>query len=134
MYIEQCTDKVRFMSITGKVRYIRVTNKVRYTRNTDFVYNEQKTLVPTGTLYASFTVFHNTSMLKSPNIHLSTATRRLTRVRAVSNHNISSGNERKLAATGPWAILKLAARNLYTHHPKDRIVYTTTFVTSAVEH
>ena len=43
-------DKVRFMSITDKVRYIRITDKVRYTRNTDFVYNGQKTLVPTGTL------------------------------------------------------------------------------------
>ena len=31
-------DKVRFMSIT---------DKVRYTHNTDFVYNGQKTLVPT---------------------------------------------------------------------------------------
>ena len=50
-------DKVRFMSITDKVRYIRITDKVRYTRNTDFVYNGQKTLVPTGTLYARFTVF-----------------------------------------------------------------------------
>ena len=49
-------DKVRFMSITDKVRYIRITDKVRYTRNTDFVYNGQKTLVPTGTLYARFTV------------------------------------------------------------------------------
>ena len=51
--------KVRFMSITDKVRYIRITDKVRYTRNTDFVYNGQKTLVPTGTLYARFTVFNN---------------------------------------------------------------------------
>ena len=50
------TDKVRFMSITNKVRYIRITDKVRYTRNTDFVYNGQNTLVPTGTLYARFTV------------------------------------------------------------------------------
>ena len=48
--------KVRFMSITDKVRYIRIADKVRYTRNTDFVYNGQKTLVPTGTLYARFTV------------------------------------------------------------------------------
>ena len=47
------------MSITDKVRYIRITDKVRYTRNTDFVYNGQKTLVPTGTLYARFTVFNN---------------------------------------------------------------------------
>ena len=45
------------MSITDKVRYIRITDKVRYTRNTDFVYNGQKTLVPTGTLYARSTVF-----------------------------------------------------------------------------
>ena len=43
-------------TITDKVRYIRITDKVRYTRNTDFVYNGQKTLVPTGTLYARFTV------------------------------------------------------------------------------
>ena len=50
-------DKVRFMSITDKVRYIRITDKVRYTCNTDFVYNGQKTLVPTGTLYARFTVY-----------------------------------------------------------------------------
>ena len=42
-------DKVRFMSITDKVWYIRITDKVRYTH---FVYNGQKTLVPTGTLYA----------------------------------------------------------------------------------
>ena len=49
-------DKVLFMSITDKVRYIRITDKVRYTRNTDFVYNGHKTLVPTGTLYARFTV------------------------------------------------------------------------------
>ena len=49
-------DKERFMSITDKVRYICITDKVRYTRNTDFVYNGQKTLVPTGTLYARFTV------------------------------------------------------------------------------
>ena len=51
-------DKVLFMSITDKVglRYIRITDKVRYTRNTDFVYNGQETLVPTGTLYARFTV------------------------------------------------------------------------------
>ena len=40
-------DKVRFMSITHKVRYIRITDQVRYTCNTDFVYNGQKTLVPT---------------------------------------------------------------------------------------
>ena len=46
------------MSITDKVRYIRITDKVRYTRNTDFVYNGQKTLVPTGTLYARFTVYN----------------------------------------------------------------------------
>ena len=61
VYIEQCTgtmDKVRFMSITDKVRYIRITDKVRYTRNTDFVYNGQKTLAPTGTLYARFTVYN----------------------------------------------------------------------------
>ena len=45
------------MSITDKVRYIRITDKVRYTRNTDFVYNGHKTLVPTGTLYARFTVY-----------------------------------------------------------------------------
>ena len=50
-------DKVLFMSITDKVRYIRITDKVRYTRNTDFVYNGHKTLVPTGTLYARFTVY-----------------------------------------------------------------------------
>ena len=42
--------------VYNKVRYIRITDKVRYTRNTDFVYNGQKTLVPTGTLYARFTV------------------------------------------------------------------------------
>ena len=36
-----------------------ITDKVRYTRNTDFVYNGQKTLVPTGTLYARFTVPHS---------------------------------------------------------------------------
>ena len=34
-----------------------ITDKVRYTRNTDFVYNGQKPLVPTGTLYARFTVY-----------------------------------------------------------------------------
>ena len=45
------------MSITEKVRYIRIIDKVQYTRNTDFVYNGQKTLVPTGTLYARFTVY-----------------------------------------------------------------------------
>ena len=56
MYGIHIPDKVRFMSITDKVRYIRITDKVRYTRNTDFVYNGQKTLVPTGTLYARFTV------------------------------------------------------------------------------
>ena len=49
-------DKVRFMSITDKVRFMSITDKVRYTRNTDFVYNGQKTLVPTGTLYTMFTV------------------------------------------------------------------------------
>ena len=43
--------------IPDKVRFMSITNKVRYTRNTDFVYNGQKTLVPTGTLYARFTVF-----------------------------------------------------------------------------
>ena len=32
-------------------------DNVRYTRNTDFVYNGQKMLVPTGTLYTRFTVF-----------------------------------------------------------------------------
>ena len=47
MYGIHIPDKVRFMSIT---------DKVRDTRNTDFVYNGQKMLVPTGTLYASFTV------------------------------------------------------------------------------
>ena len=52
-------DKVLFMSITDKVRYILITDKVRYTRNTDFVYNGHKTLVPTGTLYARFTVSTN---------------------------------------------------------------------------
>ena len=46
------------MSITDKVRYKRITDNVRYTRNTDFVYNGQKTLVPTGTLYARFTVYN----------------------------------------------------------------------------
>ena len=50
------TDKVRYVRITDKVQYIRITDKVRYTRNTDFVYNGHKTLVPTGTLYARFTV------------------------------------------------------------------------------
>ena len=44
------------MSITDKVRYIRITDRVQYTRNTDFIYNGQKTLVPTGTLYVRFTV------------------------------------------------------------------------------
>ena len=34
-----------------------ITDEVRYTRNTDFVYNGQKTLVPTGTLYARFTIY-----------------------------------------------------------------------------
>ena len=38
-------------------RSMSITDKVRYTRNTDFVYNGQKTLVPTGTLYARFTVY-----------------------------------------------------------------------------
>ena len=56
-------DKVRFMSITDKVRYIHITDKVRYTRNTDFVYNGQKTLVPTGTLYARFTVYPSSVIL-----------------------------------------------------------------------
>ena len=58
MYGIHIPDKVRFMSITDKVRYIRITDNVRYTRNTDFVYNGQKTLVPTGTLYARFTVVY----------------------------------------------------------------------------
>ena len=49
-------DKVRFMSITDKVQYIRITDKVRYTCNTDFLYNGQKTLVPTGMFYARFTL------------------------------------------------------------------------------
>ena len=57
MYCIHIPDKVRFMSITDKVWYIGITDKVRYTRNTDFVYNGQKTLVPTGTLYARFTVY-----------------------------------------------------------------------------
>ena len=39
-----------------KVRFMSITDKVRYTRNTDFVYNGQKMLVPTGSLYARFTV------------------------------------------------------------------------------
>ena len=33
-----------------------ITDKVRYMHNTDFVYNGQKTLVPTGTFYARFSV------------------------------------------------------------------------------
>jgi hypothetical protein len=42
---------------TDIVRLTRKLDKVRFTHITDFAYNGQKTLVPSGPIYAMFTVF-----------------------------------------------------------------------------
>jgi hypothetical protein len=50
------SDKVRFTCITDIVRLTRKPDKVLFTHITDFTYNGQKTLVPSGPIYARFTV------------------------------------------------------------------------------